>query len=118
MHSHRKSDVLRTARDLRSRLAARLPAPDFLSRLFRSAPEGGDMADPRPLPPTGSALDATGPVPAELLAAPAPEDSVPWSIRLAETERDWTRKINIWRVAAVVSWAVTAVAVLKGLGAI
>ena len=66
-------------------------------------------------------LEHTGPVPPELMTDPfASYDSVPWSIRLAEIEgrqkeiekgRGMTNLI--WATSLLVSWAITAVTLLR-----
>jgi len=68
--------------------------------------------------PTGSPLDNVGPVPEELLRDPFTGDSVPWSIQEAEKEEGRARELMIWKVAIAVSWAVTAVALLKSFGSL
>ena len=60
-------------------------------------------------------LDYTGPVPPELMTDPFAYDPVPWSIRQAELESH--KRMNlIWVASLAVSWAITAVAVLRVLG--
>jgi len=68
--------------------------------------------------PSGSPLDNVGPVPDELRKDPFPGGSVPWSILEAEKERNRTRKIVLWTAVVAVSWAVTAIALLRSFGLI
>ena len=79
--------------------------------------KAGTTAFDLPQPALGfdirSVLGKTGPVPPELLEDPAPVDSTPWSIREADKEKDRGRMRMLWVTAAGVSWAVTAVAVLR-----
>ena len=70
------------------------------------------------LVPSGSPLDNVGPVPDELRRDPFPGGSIPWSIQEAEKEQGRLRELMIWKVAIAVSWLVTAVAVLRSLGAV
>ena len=57
-----------------------------------------------------------GPVPEELRRDPFPGGSIPWCIREEELEQDRARKMMIWRTAALVSWSVTAITVLRFIG--
>jgi hypothetical protein len=57
----------------------------------------------------GSPLENTGPFPAELLKDPDSIQSVPWSIRRAEARRERL----VWMTVLIVSWLVSAVALLR-----
>ena len=63
-----------------------------------------------------SLLANVGPIPDELRRDPFPGDSVPWCIQEAEKEQGRTRTLMIWKVALVVSWSVTSVALLRAFG--
>ena len=63
-----------------------------------------------------SLLANAGPIPDELRRDPFPGDSVPWCIQEAEKEQGRARALLIWKVALVVSWSVTSVAVLRAFG--
>lgn len=65
---------------------------------------------------TDSPLAHVGPIPEELRQDPFPGGSIPWSIEEAEKEQDRSRELMIWKVAIVVSWSVTAVALFRSLG--
>jgi hypothetical protein len=51
-------------------------------------------------------------VPDELRKDPFLTDSVPWSIREAEIERQRGREKTMWMIAMIVSWVVTFVILL------
>jgi hypothetical protein len=59
--------------------------------------------------PEESPLENTGPIPAELLKDSDPYESVPWSIRRAETRRVRL----VWMTVLIVSLLVSAVALLR-----
>ena len=61
----------------------------------------------------GSPLENTGPIPAELLKDPFPVVTVPWSMRKASENKQ--RERLILASAIIVSWAVTAIALLRAL---
>jgi hypothetical protein len=65
---------------------------------------------------TGSPLDNVGPIPEELRRDPFPGGSVPWSIQEAEKVENRAREMMIWKVAMLISWSITAVALLRTVG--
>lgn len=84
-------------------------APSPRQEASRSAPEltqrsGGKIDSP---------LDYTGPIPEELRKDSFVTDSIPWSIREAEIEKDRVRVQMVWMTAAIVSWVVALVAIIR-----
>jgi hypothetical protein len=65
---------------------------------------------------TGSPLDNVGLIPEELRRDPFPGGSVPWSIQEAEEVENRAREMMIWKVALLISWSITAVALLRSIG--
>jgi hypothetical protein len=64
--------------------------------------------------PEGSPLDKTGPIPAEFLRDPLLAEVPPLEVpSLATTQQDQMREKMMWGVALLISWSVTAVAILR-----
>ena len=76
---------------------------------------GGAITQTQTAGPTGSPLDNAGPIPVELQRNPFPGDSTPWGLQMAVIDRDRTRERLVWASAALVSWLVTGVLLLRAL---
>jgi len=101
-----KTGTLASSTIIRPRVVTR----EDVATLSPRAPLASDVAS------DASPLANVGPIPDELRMDPFPADSVPWCIREAEKEQGRTRALMIWKVALVVSWSVTGVALLRAFG--